>query len=329
MLREVHINSPLPHGSAGKKAPAGSGSAGGGRAAAAGVAAGVPPSAQQWAAPTAQLGQELENWAAEQEVAEDVFESDGEGGVRSVLGEASQAQAAAAGVSHPLARIAATLGGGSLGAAQPGAVVAPGMRRGPSQVYCDGDEAGEMQAEVSGGAEGLGWRMSHEPTASHGVFCFLSNLASLLHLFAMQSSFHDVPRQPASSLVQRFFSRPPAAAPSAQAATHPAAAHQRSTTAATALLPGDLQQACMAEAEAVEQLQQEVVALQQERARVARLRLELEEAAGRLEQEKAAFEKRKVGVGSERDGKGPGASPQLTRCWHGQAWALLLERGIS
>lgn len=49
------------------------------------------------------------------------------------------------------------------------------------------------------------------------------------------------------------------------------------------------------EQEAVEQLQQEVVRLQEERARVARLRLDLEEAAARLDQERAAFEKRKVG----------------------------------
>ena len=49
------------------------------------------------------------------------------------------------------------------------------------------------------------------------------------------------------------------------------------------------------EAEAVEALQAEVVALQEERARVARLRLQLEEAAAHLELEKGAFEKRKVG----------------------------------
>ena len=118
----------------------------------------------------------------------------------------------------------------------------------------------------------------------------------------MQFSFQDVPHQPASSLVQRFFSRPPVVAASgpASAATRPAAAHPRSAAAAATLLPGDPQQASATEAEAVEQLQQEVVALQQERARVARLRLELEEAAGRLEQEKAAFEKRKVGAGVGR-----------------------------
>lgn len=69
-------------------------------------------------------------------------------------------------------------------------------------------------------------------------------------------------------------------------------------------LPGDPQHASGAEAEALEQLQQEVVALQQERARVARMRLELEEAAGRLEQDKAAFEKRKVG-------QRPGVEQQL------------------
>lgn len=55
------------------------------------------------------------------------------------------------------------------------------------------------------------------------------------------------------------------------------------------------QQAGGAEAaEAVEALQMEVVRLQEERARVARLRMELEEAAARLELEKGAFEKRQV-----------------------------------
>lgn len=98
--------------------------------------------------------------------------------------------------------------------------------------------------------------------------------------------------------MQRFFSRPaPTAGPQAAACPAP----QCSTAGAAALI-GDPQHASAAEAEALEQLQQEVVALQQERARVARMRLELEEAAGRLEQDKAAFEKRKVGCGRWRAG---------------------------
>lgn len=47
----------------------------------------------------------------------------------------------------------------------------------------------------------------------------------------------------------------------------------------------------------MEQLQQEVVRLQEERARVARLRMELEGEAARMEAQQAAWEKRKVRAG--------------------------------
>ena len=289
VLREVHTNSPRPHGSGSKKPFAGSSAAQLRQPAAA-------SSAQQQA--PAEAGEEPENWDAAHEADEDVFASDGEGGVGGHFGESSLAQAAAAGVSHPLACRAISFGAGNLHPAQPTA--AP--RRGPPPVYCEEEEC-EMHAEVRNrccwwcccckvarlvllrhGGRHLGIGGIVLPLILHPT------LSPAAH--ALQSSFQDVPRHPASSLVQQFFSRPaPAVAAPAQLPAR--SAHQRGAAGAPAL-PGDLQHASAAEAEALEQLQQEVVLLQQERARVARMRLELEEAAGRLEQEKAAFEKRKV-----------------------------------
>jgi hypothetical protein len=110
----------------------------------------------------------------------------------------------------------------------------------------------------------------------------------------LQSSFvHDLPPPPTSGLVHKFFSRPPpsaAAGPSTQQQhqrqqRHPQQQHHQP------------REASAAELEAVEQLQAGVVRLQEERAQVARLRLELEEGAARLGQEQAAFEKRMVGAG--------------------------------
>lgn len=81
-------------------------------------------------------------------------------------------------------------------------------------------------------------------------------------------------------MVARFFSQQPQQLPPGPATA--------ATTCGSATPPA------ADEAEAVEQLQREVVRLQEERARVARLRLEMEEAAGRLRQEQVAFEKHKV-----------------------------------
>ncbi|PRW20917.1 GPR1 FUN34 yaaH family [Chlorella sorokiniana] len=198
VLREVHTNSPLPHGSGSKK-PA---SSRGGSALQQQLCSGPPAQQEQPAAPALgafQAAVEPENWGALLQADDDVFASDGEGGVRSLFGEGSQAQAAAAGIANPLACRAITFGASGAPQPQPAAALGAAQRRWPPPVYCEEEDEGEMHAEASA-----------------------------------------------------------------------------------------------AEAEALEQLQQEVVALQQERARVARMRLELEEVAGRLEQEKAAFEKRKV-----------------------------------
>ena len=288
VLREVHTNSPAPHSSGSKKAPGSKGDAP------------RPPSvagasAQQWAPQAAaEAGMEPENWVAAQHQDEDVFASDGEGGVCSLFGEDSHAQAAAAGVAHPLACRVITFGGSSMLPTQPAGVPAVAQRRGPPPVYCDEGDEGEMHAEVR-----CDWvvRLARSGWVSGLPDCLCSavkhNNTLTLHCNALQSSFQDLPRPAASSLVQRFFSRPaPTAVP--QEAARPA---QQRSAAGSAALPGDPQHASAAEAEALEQLQQEVVALQQERARVARMRLELEDAAGRLEQDKAAFEKRQVGCG--------------------------------
>ena len=76
----------------------------------------------------------------------------------------------------------------------------------------------------------------------------------------------------------------------------------------------------LCERDAVEELQAEVVRLQEERARVARLRLELEEAAAKLERDRAAHEKRKASPrlllrGAVRAcGSGVAACDWVTRC---------------
>jgi hypothetical protein len=94
--------------------------------------------------------------------------------------------------------------------------------------------------------------------------------------------------------VHKFFARtlpPPAAAAAAGRRTQQ---HHRQEHYLQQQQPCE---ASAAELEAVEQLQAGVVRLQEERAQVARLRLELEERTARLGQEQAAFEKRKVGGG--------------------------------
>lgn len=300
MLREVHTNSPRLHGSGSKK-PFATSSAAQQRQPAAAF------SAQQQASADAE--KEPENWDAAQGADEDVFASDGEGGVGGMFGEGSQAQAAAAGVSHPLACRAIAFGASNLHPAQPAAVLGAALRRGPPPVYREEDEC-EMHAEVRRRCCLCCWLLLLQGCSFDAAeACWPASWNWLLRVVlrlimhptlrpaahALQSSFQDVPRQPASSLVQQFFSRPAPAAPAAPAQAAARSAQQRGAAGAP-VLPGDPQHASAAEAEALEQLQQEVVALQQERARVARMRLELEEAAGRLEQEKAAFEKRKVRV---------------------------------
>ena len=111
----------------------------------------------------------------------------------------------------------------------------------------------------------------------------------LFPLRLLQSSFvHDLPPPPRGGLVHKFFSRPPP-----PAAVGPSTQQQHRLQQVQQQHP---REASAAELEAVEQLQAGVVRLQEERAQVARLRLELEEQAARLGQEQAAFEKRKVGA---------------------------------
>lgn len=79
---------------------------------------------------------------------EDVIQSDGEGHVRSIFGECTAAQAAAAGISHPLARRAAAVAAPQR---------APGSAQLPPPVYKEDEDEeeeqeGEMHAEVGAGA---------------------------------------------------------------------------------------------------------------------------------------------------------------------------------
>lgn len=142
VLREVQTNSPAPHSTGSKKVPGSRGDVPRPR-----PAAGA--SAQQWSPQAAaQAGLEPENWGAAQHQDEDVFASDGEGGVCGLFGEDSHAQAAAAGVAHPLACRGITFGGSSMFPTQPAGVPAAAQRRGPPPVYCDEGDEGEMHAEV-------------------------------------------------------------------------------------------------------------------------------------------------------------------------------------
>lgn len=160
VLREVHTNSPLPRSStaspAGKKPAACSAV----RGSLGGSGAGAAPSAGQWGParggdkPAVHDDEQehvshFEGQQGEGEEVEDVFQSDGEGHGHSLFGEGSQG-AAAAGISHPLARRA----DGPSGAHQPAPVAA--QRRGPPPVYCDDEGEAEMRAEVGWVGHGVG-----------------------------------------------------------------------------------------------------------------------------------------------------------------------------
>lgn len=121
----------------------------------------------------------------------------------------------------------------------------------------------------------------------------------------LQSSFVQehplLPSHPGLVQQQQISSSWPAVAPAAASAAWQQHTQQRPLQSQQQRQlqpqPAPLPSLPDCEASAVEQLQQEVVRLQEERARVARLRMDLEEAAGRMEAEQAAWEKRKVGGG--------------------------------
>ena len=248
-------------------------------------------------APLAAVGVEQ---AQDEDANEDegVFQSDGEEHVHRNFVAGRVTQAATAGTSHPLARRAA-------------AVVCPQRAPGPAlppRVYQDeeedeeeGEQEGEMHAEVGAGAFQAAladgqwllsdiWRRWCSPACTH---CMRPLLVP--PRFLQPSFVHDLLQPPPTSgLVHKFFARtlpPPAAAAAAGRRTQQ---HHRQEHYLQQQQPCE---ASAAELEAVEQLQAGVVRLQEERAQVARLRLELEERTARLGQEQAAFEKRKVGGG--------------------------------
>lgn len=323
VLREVG-NSPRAWGGGRKKA-GGSGSSGPSPFSSARVSGGAAGSG--WPAPPP-AAQQLQEEAYVEE--EDVFQSEGEGGVRCLSGSRDAhgqqefAQAAAAGVASPLARRAVNFDTAAPTAARP----APAPPR-QQPIYHDDDweEEGEMQAQVGNVlARQLSCGVFAAPLllpltcwsacpgwppgpAPEGVRkCLPSNRTGPRLL--PQSAFvpGDAVRLQPSGLVQAFFRPAPTPAAAAGQATphcHPQARLPAQPAAAQ-------HTAAASEADAVEQLQQEVVRLQEERARVARLRMELDEVAARLEQEKEAFEKRKVGCwgGRERCKRQVGASNQ-------------------
>eukprot|EP00887_Chlorella_sp_A99_P007816 scaffold20.g7816.t1 len=93
---------------------------------------------------------------------------------------------------------------------------------------------------------------------------------------------------PGPLLVDRFFGRAAAAAPLSPQLSAPLPASAQAPQEARP------QQHAAGAAAMVDQLQQEIVQVQEERARVARLRTQLEEGAARLQQEQSAFELRRV-----------------------------------
>lgn len=163
VLREVQPHSPRPPPRSRTASPApakelgaGAGTASRRHASLAGSRAVLPPAGARQAAPASQQwpldaaacggASDGEEGVAEAEEMSDVFQSDGEGAVR-VFGEGSQAQAAAAGIVHPLA--ARPL---ASAAVRPSAAAAGQQRQRQPPVYYDDDEdegaEAEMQAEV-------------------------------------------------------------------------------------------------------------------------------------------------------------------------------------
>ncbi|KAL4428852.1 hypothetical protein ABPG77_005290 [Micractinium sp. CCAP 211/92] len=150
---------------------------------------------------------------------------------------------------------------------------------------------------ASFGALAPGAAAAHQP---HPELCFGGPVDEEAEMEAHSSFVQDhcpLPSQPGFvEQQQQLFSSREAAPPAATGAAwhqpnqpwpHRGQLHQHAQVARQPPLPN-------CKATAVEQLQQEVVRLQEERARVARLRLELEGEAARMEAQQAAWEKRKV-----------------------------------
>lgn len=112
-----------------------------------------------------------------------------------------------------------------------------------------------------------------------------SGIPTLGSLEVRSSFLSRGPNQPNARHVQRLFA-------STQAPAHAAAA--ASVNAVPQVAGGDSGNGAITPATAMDQMQQEIVRLQEERARVARLRVQLEEGAARLAAEQAAFERRKA-----------------------------------